>query len=291
VASDGSCGIALGDPGRVFTVDPAGSSPCLSLGSGTDKTVIDLRDQRCDGTVGSASWRDVKLQDTNQDEMDSVVVTVRDEATGEVLASKEMIGGDQALDLSGIDPNAHPAITIDATAKAKSGNQAWDDGIPPRIRATWRSDPQQACVKSNADNACGASPVGIGVRGRLDNGAEDVAGLSLLRNACAGGVQGTQARSCTSRRRFTITLRIEKELRRLKAKKSHVKSVRVRVAGKRAKVFRRGGRWRARIDLRGLQRNRYAIRITVTLKNGDKITGTRRHRTCRKAIAGGPPRL
>ena len=128
--------------------------------------------------------------------------------------------------------------------------------------------------------------------GALANGAGGEAHLGLLRAPCAGGgVQGTQARSCTSRRRFVITLRIEKELRRLKAKKSQVKSVRVRVAGKRARVFRRGGRWRARIDLRGLQRSRYAIRITVTLKNGDKLTGTRRHRTCRKPVSGGPPRL
>ena len=51
---DGACVIALGDPGRVFTVDSAGSSPCLSLRSGTDRTRVDLREQRADGTVGSA---------------------------------------------------------------------------------------------------------------------------------------------------------------------------------------------------------------------------------------------
>ena len=55
-AYDGACAVGLGDPGRVFTVDPAGSSPCLSLASGADRTRVDLRDQRCDGTVGAASW-------------------------------------------------------------------------------------------------------------------------------------------------------------------------------------------------------------------------------------------
>src|SRR5204862_7660695 len=132
--SDGACAIALGDPGRVFTVDPAGASPCTSLGSGTDRTLLDLRHQRCDGTVGSAKWRNVVLSDNDQSEMDSVVVTVRDARTGEVLKSGEMIGGDQTLDLSGVDPAAHPAITIDATARSKAGNSAWNDGIPPRIR-------------------------------------------------------------------------------------------------------------------------------------------------------------
>jgi hypothetical protein len=109
--------------------------------------------------------------------------------------------------------------------------------------------------------------------------------------AASGGVQGQQARSCGSKRRILMTLRIEKELRKLKASKSAVKSVRVVVNGKRAKVFKRGGRWRARADLRRLKKGRYVVRITVTLKNGKQLTGVRRYRTCRDAIAGGPPRL
>lgn len=109
--------------------------------------------------------------------------------------------------------------------------------------------------------------------------------------APSGGVQGQQARSCGSKRRILMTLRIEKELRRLKAKKSDVKSVRVTVNGKRAKVFKRGGRWRARADLRRLKKGRYVVRITVKLKNGKELTGVRRYLTCRDAIAGGPPKL
>lgn len=288
---DGSCAIALGDIGRVYTVDPAGSAPCVSLGSGTDRTTIDLRDQRCDRTVGAASWRDVRLSDTDASEMESVIVTVRDASTGAVLKSGEMIGG-QPLDLSGISAAEHPALTFDATARSKGGNTAWDDGIPPRIRTTWKSDPQQVCAKSNADNACAASPATISVLGELRSGARDTAQLGLQRNPCSsGGVLGTTARSCTSRRRILMTLRIEKELRRLKAKESDVKSVRVTVNGKRARTFKRGGRWRARADLRRLRKGRYVVRITVTLKNGEQMTGVRRYYTCRDAIAGGPPRL
>ena len=51
-AFDGACAIGLGDPGQVFTVDPAGSSPCLSLRSGASRTRVDLREQRADRTVG-----------------------------------------------------------------------------------------------------------------------------------------------------------------------------------------------------------------------------------------------
>jgi len=90
------------------------------------------------------------------------------------------------------------------------------------------------------------------VRGTLTrpNGGTSEATVGLQRVACAaGGVQGQQARNCGSKRRILMTLRVEKELRKLKAKKSAVKSVRVTVNGKRAKVFKRGGRWRARADL------------------------------------------
>ena len=58
---DGTCAVGLGDPGQVFTVDPSGASPCTSLGSGTAGRSIDLRDQRCDGTVGDAAWRDIRV--------------------------------------------------------------------------------------------------------------------------------------------------------------------------------------------------------------------------------------
>ena len=79
VISDGSCAIALGDDngsGQATTVDPAGAAPCVSLGSGAERTTIDMRDQRCDGTVGGAAWRNVVLTDASGNEMESVVVTV-----------------------------------------------------------------------------------------------------------------------------------------------------------------------------------------------------------------------
>ena len=105
---DGSCAIALGDPGRVFTVDAAGSSPCTSLGSGADRMRVDLRDQRCDGSVGAATWRQVRLSDTDASEMESLVVTVRDGRTDQVLKSGDLIAGDGTLDLTGIDAQRPP---------------------------------------------------------------------------------------------------------------------------------------------------------------------------------------
>jgi hypothetical protein len=148
-AFDGSCAVGLGDPGLVFSVDPAGFSPCSTLG--TTRT-IDLRDQRCDGTVGAATWAQASLDDTNPGEMTSVLVTVRDAASGAVLLTKDLTQG--PLDLSSIDAAAHPAITISATASSTAGDPAWQDAIPPRIRISWHGDPKQLCFETTTDRSC-----------------------------------------------------------------------------------------------------------------------------------------
>jgi hypothetical protein len=277
---DGSCAIALGDRGEVYTVDPAGSSPCVSLGTGTDKLTIDVRDQRCDQTVGAADWRSVKLLDTGEDEMQSVVVTVRDAATGQVLKSGSVVGGSQTLDLSDIDTAAHPSITIDATAKSKAGNTAWDDSIPPRLLISWKSDPKTACVVTKGDDACGSGNAALALVGKLQApfGGSQEARVGLQRNACAaGGVQGQQARSCAGRRLFNINIRFKgKDIRKLT----------VKVKGKKQKVLRMKPRPRVRIDLRKYRKGRVVVQITIVTKAGKKLTGTRVYHPCTKKQPG-----
>ena len=122
VTYDGSCLIALGDRGDVYTVDPAGSAPCVSLGSGTDRTTIDLHRPAL-RPVGR--WRELARRAALGHRRHRDGVGGRDRArrrTGAVLKSGEMIGG-QPLDLSGINANEHPAISIDATARSKSGDR------------------------------------------------------------------------------------------------------------------------------------------------------------------------
>lgn len=165
-AWDGSCAVAVGDPGEIYTVDPAGVAPCTSLGTGSEPQTFDLRDQRCDGTVGNATWKSADLLDTPasgpEAELKSFVVTVRDKQTGEVLLKQDLIGGAGQLDLSGIDPGDHPAITVEATAVSKAGDPAWSDGIPPRLRVSWNADPQQLCFQTRSAVACDdVKPIGI----------------------------------------------------------------------------------------------------------------------------------
>ena len=214
---DGSCVVGLGDPGLIFTVDPAGHAPCTSLGAGTDPRTIDLRDQRCDNTVGGATWREVALADSAPGELAAVTVTVRDAATGALLATKDIAGS--KLDLSGIDPKAHPAITVAANAISTSGDPAWADSVPPRIRVAWKADPRQLCFETTTRVACASPLAPIGVTASIDgSAANDEETLDVVRGACptkptptptpnAGGTLGkTQqssaadlVRACTSR--------------------------------------------------------------------------------------------
>ncbi len=120
---------------------------------------MDLRKQRCDGGVGRATWSQASLQDAKAGELTSVVLTVRDAASGQVLATKDISSG--PLDLSAIDANAHPAITVEATARSAPGDAAWGDAVPPRIRIAWHGDPRQLCFETTTVPSCEVAPVSV----------------------------------------------------------------------------------------------------------------------------------
>jgi hypothetical protein len=83
-------------------------------------------------------------------------------------------------------------------------------------------------------------------------------------------------RTCRSRRDFTIRLR-----------RGKLRSARVFVNGKRVKVLR-GSRLRARVNLRGLPKGRYTVRVVVVTKAGRRLVEKRRYRTCvarKRAVA------
>jgi hypothetical protein len=90
------------------------------------------------------------------------------------------------------------------------------------------------------------------------------------------------SRKCLSRRSFGIRLRSPKGETLVEG--------RVFVNGKQVKVVR-GDRLRSTVNLRGLPKGRYIVRITVKTKSGKRYTGTRRYRTCTKKLKGGVPRI
>jgi hypothetical protein len=62
-----------------------------------------------------------------------------------------------------------------------------------------------------------------------------------------------------------------------------VRKATVVLNGKKIRV-KRGKRLTAMIDLRGLPKNRYRVKITLHLKGGGKVSGVRRYWTCTPAI-------
>jgi ABC-2 type transport system ATP-binding protein len=92
--------------------------------------------------------------------------------------------------------------------------------------------------------------------------------------AGAGGGGTLGGRRCTSRRSFVIRLR---EPRRGRLR---LRGTRVTVAGERVRVFRRGGRLRARVNLRGRTAQRVRVRVRAVTTRGKVVRDTRVYRTC-----------
>ena len=90
------------------------------------------------------------------------------------------------------------------------------------------------------------------------------------------GLPSTKA--CLSRRSFTIRLRIPSGVT--------VTSATVLVNG-RSVAVRRGARLRAPVNLVGLPKGRFTVKIAVRLGGGKTISGTRSYRTCAAKRKGG----
>jgi hypothetical protein len=88
-------------------------------------------------------------------------------------------------------------------------------------------------------------------------------------------------RQCLSRRSFTIRLK--------EPKGDALDTAAVFLSGKRVAV-RRGDRITAPINLRGLPKGRYTVKIIAKTVLGRTINGSRKYRTCAKKRGGaGPP--
>jgi beta-glucosidase len=87
------------------------------------------------------------------------------------------------------------------------------------------------------------------------------------------GLPAGSSRACTSRRAFTIRLRDPRGAERLR-------SARVSVNGRRVRVRRRGGRFVARVDLRGTRAGRATVRVVARTSQGRTVRDRRTYRTC-----------
>jgi len=80
------------------------------------------------------------------------------------------------------------------------------------------------------------------------------------------------ARKCLSRRNFAIRVKAPKGVK--------IKTARVLVNGRAVKVRRSGSIYTARVDLRGLPKGVFTVKIRITISKGRRVDGQRRYRTC-----------
>lgn len=108
------------------------------------------------------------------------------------------------------------------------------------------------------------------------------------------------AKKCTSRRLFKIRVRAISGYRYDFAT-IYVNKKRVRVYTRYKRRWVRVGKVTAKylkvkvftgyVDLRGLAKGRYTVKIVVVTTTGRVVTGTRKYRTCTKKLSGSVPRL
>ncbi|HEX2086278.1 MAG TPA: hypothetical protein VHF89_11390 [Solirubrobacteraceae bacterium] len=177
-----------------------------------------------------------------------------------VTGTAALNGTLRALPSSGFDPAATDAFRV-LTAGARSGTFSTFTGGTLANGKSFSVDYP-------------ASPPGarltVNVPPPPPTAEESLGAQSPSRIAGAFGLPGT--RRCQSRRRFTIRLREPAGV--------DVASATITVAGKRSRARFVSGRWRAVVDLRGLPKGRFRVRIDVTTSTGRRLTGTRAYRTC-----------
>jgi hypothetical protein len=130
------------------------------------------------------------------------------------------------------------------------------------------------------------SPRGEGVVGQLVGGEPLVGTVEeqkpdvLLppRSDAPPGQRPSSSPPCRSRRSFVIRLR--------EPKRGRLVAARVYVNGKRVKLLR-GKRLRARVNLRGLPKGRYTVKVVAITSTGRRVTEKRRYRTCTPARGKG----
>jgi hypothetical protein len=231
--------------------------------AGIDYTVAFTRNDEvvtpnADAETGSSALRtgdgriaNVRIQD----------ICPNDSADHLVLGSYDPVGWALALDALTHDGPADPARVPPTTCA-----QPFMPGVDPAaFPANWgRYTATVGEGSRQAEQVGEEPPLKCYVTGTC---AAD-APASPRRPGGAGPPERSTSRRCISRGRFTIHL--DRRLR----------SARVTVGGRRAKVRRRRGRLTAVVDLRGRRNGIVTVHVRGVTKGGRRVTRTRRFSTC-----------
>jgi hypothetical protein len=154
-----------------------------------------------------------------------------------------------------------------------SGLRIFDisDRFHPKEVAYFVAPPAPSPVRGERTNYAMSKPAFDVARHIVwySDGNSGLYGVKLTNGAWGSGKPRTVAgRSCRSRRNFVI--RLPRGLR----------SAKVTVGGRRAKVVRRAGRLRARVNLRRRRKQTVVVHVVGRTRGGKVVRQTRRYRTC-----------
>ncbi|MGA4544081.1 DUF7617 domain-containing protein [Uniformispora flossi] len=152
------CLIGLGDAGYLFSLDPTtGASPCVHSGA---SVTLKPADFYCDGSSGNIQgYTRARLTglDLTHVDMAASRATVTD-PDGTVIATPGL-AADGTVDLTGIDPAAHPSITVTAQLVLTTAGD-FDNGNHPALVVEYKGDAPQICFKTTVTANCTATSVG-----------------------------------------------------------------------------------------------------------------------------------
>ncbi len=156
------------------------------------------------------------------------------------------------------------------TANPLPGLTAWR-----LMQAPNRSEFLRVCFSEPGRPQPQISPTGVAVNatyGCVDSSLLAPPPVTSGVAAFNAAVSLPRARSCLSRRAFTIHLRDPRN--------DPIREATVILGSKRLRVHRHGGVLASRIDLRGLPRGTFTVRIRLVTVLGHRLSGSRRFHTC-----------
>ena len=246
--------------------------------------------------LGQESYRtDVTLQNLTGGPLSGVLYRAGDCYLQESDTGYGFVDGPRAAVGCSINANNSPAGRIEQWFPITGGNtymEARYSEIWAHI-GTQTPFPNTTRATESVDNGAGISwsfavPAGgqatfshyttFSPRGIAGPPTAGVPSAAFGRN---GLLDAPSNRRCVSRRYFRIRVR--------RIYWPSIVGVTVRMPGV-TRVLRRRP-WGTIVDLRGLSRGRFAVRITALTSSGTTIRGTRRYRTCAGRLRGGRPRL
>ncbi len=177
-------------------------------------------------------------------------------------------GGTSPLSVSfatiGTGDRDGPLARLDARTSATAGPAATGDGDPPatiaHTYATAGTFTATLTVRDKAGAQATASATTTVTAPRAAAALKSAAIIKL-----------PSAKACVSRRSLRIRL--------VRPKETALVSAVVLVNGRRVKTVK-GVRITAPVDLKGLPKGRFTVKITATTADGRTVTGLRRYRTC-----------